>query len=53
MYQNYSPNQLLFAGKASDIKMALNSIKNTAEKNETLPQYLLQRPKMSILLRVK
>lgn len=50
MLQRYSPNQLMLSGKASDIKIVLNSIKNTEAKNETLQQYLLQRPKMSIKL---
>jgi|GEM_PF-4548452 len=44
--------QLFITGKASEVKQALASIKKEATKNETLQQYLLQRPTMSIKVHI-
>lgn len=48
MLQHTNKKQLIFVGKASEIKQALASIKNHDKYNQTLQHYLLQRPTMSI-----
>lgn len=53
MLQHYDKNQLLFVGKARDVKLALNSMQKHDKQNQTLQHYLLQRPTMSISIQLE